>query len=225
LRRLSEDDYESLAPSLTRVDLALKHDLTTVGNRISHVYFVESGMVSLIAEVPNSEAIEVGMIGKEGLTDQVYEEGDIAALRCTVQMAGSAMAVEADEYARWIKTRPNAMKIMNRYQASVQIQLPFTALSHGSFNIEERLARWLLMSFDRADGNEIPLVHQFLAVMLAVRRSGVTTALHVLEGHLAIKASRGKIILRDRETLESLAQGSYGFPEREYQRLLGPLPD
>jgi hypothetical protein len=80
------------------------------------------------------------------------------------------------------------------------------------------------MSFDRSKGEDLPLVHDFIAMMLAVRRSGVTTAIHVLEGHHAIKATRGSIKLRDREVLEELARGSYGDPEAEYERLMGPLP-
>jgi CRP-like cAMP-binding protein len=79
-----------------------------------------------------------------------------------------------------------------RYQQSMTVQVSYTALSHGSFNVEDRLARWLCMSFDRSQGADQPLVHEFIAMMLAVRRSGVTTALHTLEGHGAIKATRGR---------------------------------
>lgn len=225
LARLSDEDFEALAPHLEKVDLQLKQNLTAVGQRISKVYFIESGMASVIVEVPDSEAIEVGIVGREGMTDQALEPGDVAYLRTMVQMKGTAFSVDADVYARWIVGRPSALKLMNRYLQSAQIQVSFTALSHGSFTIEERLARWLLMSFDRADGPAIPFVHSFLAMMLAVRRSGVTTALHVLEGHGAISPLRGQIILRDREVLRSLTNGAYGPPERAYERLLGPVPE
>jgi CRP-like cAMP-binding protein len=116
------------------------------------------------------------------------------------------------------------LDVVLRYQQTMIVQASYTALSHGSFNIEERLARWLLMCFDRSKGADLPLVHEFIALMLAVRRSGVTTAIHVLEGNHAIKATRGSIQLRDREKLEELASGSYGDPESEYARLMGPLP-
>jgi hypothetical protein len=94
------------------------------------------------------------------------------------------------------------------------VQISYTALAHGSYTIEERLARFLLMSFDRNSGEELPLMHEFISRMLAVRRSGVTTALHVLEGHGATKALRGHVHLRDRQVLEDLAQGSYGGGKR-----------
>jgi CRP-like cAMP-binding protein len=225
LQRLSERDYEALAPQLTQVDLTLKQTLLVPHQRVSHVYFIETGMVSLIAEADGSEAIEVGLIGNEGMTDQVLESGDTAFLRSIVQMAGSALAVEADEYVRWIDDHPSALKLVARYLQALAAQTSFTALANGSFTIEERLARWLLMSFDRSGGIEVPLVHEFISMMLAVRRSGVTTAMHVLEGEGAIKNSRGHIQLRDREILRSLSHGSYGGPEREYERLLGPLPN
>jgi CRP-like cAMP-binding protein len=224
LLRLTDEDYEALAPHLRRVELRLRHNLTSVGDEITHVYFPEFGLSSVIAEVPNSDSIEVGLVGKEGMTDQVHEPGDVASLRCMVQVAGSALAVEASDYALWITGRPSALKLFTRYLQATQVQVSFTALSHGSFTIEERLARWLMMCFDRTDGNDVPLVHQFLAMMLAVRRSGVTTAINALERHGAITAMRGQIILRDRATLESLTRGAYGFPEREYRRLMGPLP-
>jgi CRP-like cAMP-binding protein len=225
LRRLSEHDFEALVPHLAQVDLTLKQVLLVPGEPVSHVYFIESGMVSLIAETVGSEAIEVGLIGSEGMTDQVLEPGDTAFLRSIVQLSGSALAVEADTYAQWITDHPSALKLIARYLQAIAVQTAHTALSHGSFTIDERLARWLLMCFDRSGGNEIPLVHDFISMMLAVRRSGVTTAMHMLEGQGAIKNSRGHIQLRDREALEALAHGSYGGAEREYARLLGPLPN
>ena len=103
------------------------------------------------------------------------------------------------------------------------LALAYTALAHGSFTIEERLARWLLMAFDRVERSDIPLVHDSIADMLSVRRAGVTHAIHALEGHGAIRATRGLIHLRDRETLVTLAAGSYGLPEREYERLMSTL--
>jgi len=109
---------------------------------------------------------------------------------------------------------------MLRYQQWMTIQVAHTALSHGSFTIAERLARWLLMSQDRT-GSTLPLVHEFLAMMLAVRRAGVTEALHILEGEGAIRASRGRIEIRNRDLLIELAQGGYGAPEAAYEHLIG----
>jgi CRP-like cAMP-binding protein len=225
LLRLTEEDAQALVPHLKPVNLSLKQELITPGLPISHIYFPESGIVSVITAAEGSEAIETGLIGREGMTDQVLEKGDSSVLRCIVQLEGSALAVEASRYVEWISEHPAALKLLARYLQYTAIQLSFTALSHGSFNVDERLCRWLLMCFDRSDNQDLPLVHQFISMMLGVRRSGVTTALHVAEGHGAIRATRGRIHLQDRAKLEELTAGSYGVPEREYQRLLGPLPN
>jgi CRP-like cAMP-binding protein len=223
LRRLSPDDFRAIEPCLERVELTLKQDLITPGEPITHVWFPESGMCSVIASARGSEAIEVGLIGLEGMTDHVTKLGDTSVLKSFVQMPGTALAVAAERYLAWTK-RPSVLAVVLRYQQSMIVQVSYTALSHGSFNVEERLARWLCMSFDRSLGADLPLIHEFIAMMLGVRRSGVTTALHILEGHQAIKATRGSIKLRDRAALEELTQGGYGVPEQEYARLMGPLP-
>ena len=98
-----------------------------------------------------------------------------------------------------------------------------SALVNGSSIVEERLARWILMCRDRLDADEFPITHDFLAMMLGVRRSSVTDAIHLLEGNLLIKATRGNIQILDRARLEHAAGASYGVPEAEYRRLIGPV--
>ena len=225
LRRLSDADFQALAVHLKPVSLGLKQELIIPGQPIPHVYFVESGMISVIASTHGSELIEVGLIGREGMTDQVLEIGDSSVLRSIVQLEGAALIIEASDFISWISEPPAALRLLTRYLQYMAVQLSFTALSHGSFNVEERLCRWLLMCFDRSDNEDVPLVHNFISMMLGVRRSGVTTALHVIEVQGAIRATRGRIHLQDRAKLEELTAGSYGVPEREYQRLLGPLPN
>ena len=94
-------------------------------------------------------------------------------------------------------------------------------LANGRYSMQERLARWLLMCHARLDGDHLELTHEFLALMLGVRRSGVTNELHILEGIHAIKATRGNVRVVDRDRLEEVAGGCYGLPEREYERLIG----
>ena len=224
LRRLSSEAFDAIEPHFNLVQLAAKQDVILPGETIETVYFMESGMCSLTAASEGAEAIEVGLIGREGMTDHVMGPQDTSALHCFVQAAGTALAVPAPDYTDWIFAHRSAFCLMFRYQQYMTTQVSFTALSHGSFTIEERLARWLLMSFDRHDSADLPFVHEFLSLMLAVRRAGVTKAIHVLEGHGAIRATRANIQLRDRSKLESLAAGSYGVPESEYERLLGPIP-
>jgi CRP-like cAMP-binding protein len=224
LQRLSADDFQAVKPFLERVELTLKQELIKPNVPISHVFFLENGVGSIIAQTEGSERIEVGLIGREGMTNHVTEQGDVSVLQSIAQVPGQALAVEAERYVDWIFNRPGVLRLILRYQEAMRVQLAYTALAHGSFTVEERLARWLLMSFDRTDGADMPMVHEFLAMMLAVRRSGVTTATHILEGRGAIRATRGRIQLRDREILEEMTAGSYGIPEREYARLMGPAP-
>lgn len=114
-------------------------------------------------------------------------------------------------------------KLLMRYLQTLTTQTAFTALSNAVHHIHERLARWILMCHDRVDGDEIAVTHEFLALMMAVRRPSVTTALHVLEGDLFIKNERGFIIMRDRPALEAFAADTYGKPEEEYRRLIGAM--
>jgi hypothetical protein len=104
------------------------------------------------------------------------------------------------------------------------IQTAQTALANGRCTVDERLARWLLMCHDRVESNEFPITHEFLSVMLAVRRSSVTDALHVLESTRLIQSRRGSVKILNRPELELAAGGAYGVPESEYERLISPLP-
>ena len=108
-----------------------------------------------------------------------------------------------------------------RYAESTVIQMAHTALANGRHTLTQRLARWLLMSQDRLERDEIPLTHEFLSLMLGVRRPGVTEALHLLEGEHIVKAVRGSVTILDRAKLEAVASDSYGTPEAEYARLIG----
>lgn len=102
-----------------------------------------------------------------------------------------------------------------------QVQMSFTALANGRYRLQERLARWLLMAHDRVDGDHVALTHEFLALMLGVRRPGVTAALNMFEGERFIRVHRGGLTILDRSKLEEAANGSYGMPEAEYGRVFG----
>jgi CRP-like cAMP-binding protein len=101
------------------------------------------------------------------------------------------------------------------------LQLAHSALANARYNMPERLARWILMCHDRLQDDDLPLTHEFLGLMLGVRRSGVTDQIHILEGIRAIKATRGNIKVVDRPKLEDIAGGSYGVPEQEYEKHIG----
>ena len=138
-----------------------------------------------------------------------------------MQVGGRGLAIKAGRLRDLIASRPSVQRILLRYVQVLATQTAHTALSNGQSKLEERLARWLLMCHDRIGGDEMELTHDFLSIMLGVRRAGVTVGTHLLEGKGMIRATRGMIRILDREGLEELAEASYGVPEREYERLMG----
>jgi hypothetical protein len=138
-----------------------------------------------------------------------------------VQVAGSGHWLEAEALSALLDARPAMRQVMVSYAQVFSTQIAQTALANGRAKIDARLARWLLMAADRLDGPDMPLTHELLALMLGVRRPGVTDSLHRLEGERMLKARRAFITIKDRGALEILADGAYGIPEDEYRRVMG----
>jgi CRP-like cAMP-binding protein len=221
LRIISRDAFAILAPHLEYSELPLKHVLVEADVANTHVFFMEGGLASVIALSADDEAVEVGHVGREGLAGQhVLLMTEQTPTRTFMQVAGSAYAVPVEAFLEIVSADPAFQRLMFRYVHSCGIQLAHSALANARYNVYERLARWLLMCHDRL-GDELPLTHEFLSIMLGVRRSGVTDQLHLLEGTHAIRSRRGHITVRDRSKLEEIAGGCYGVPEREYTRLTG----
>ena len=222
LRGLSPEDFALLAPHLTFATLELRHPVESPNLPIEHCYFVESGIVSVVAKSTRERSAEVGLVGREGMTGLAVIMGDDRSPNDTyVQIAATAHHLPADRLREAMATSPTLQKRLLHYAQAFLIQTVQTALANGTAKIEERLSRWILMSHDRIGQNDLPLTHEFLAIMLAVRRPGVTDALHQLEGRGLIRSTRGLINVVDRAGLIKVADGSYGVPEAEYQRLLG----
>jgi CRP-like cAMP-binding protein len=137
-----------------------------------------------------------------------------------VQLDGSARRIESNRLRQAMRESTALSTLLLHFVHVFTIQVSHTALANGRAKIEERLARWLLMMHDRIDGDEAPLTHDFIALMLGVRRPGVTDALHALEGKGLVRSTRGVIRIVDREGLEALATGIYGAPEAAYERLI-----
>jgi CRP-like cAMP-binding protein len=220
LASLSPDDRAVLSPLLEPVSLMQRDVLFEPFQPITHVYFFESGLSSEIAINPDSSRIEVGCIGREGLSGLPVVLGvDTTPHRSFVQADGTALRIQSQHLEQAMEAQPTLRKLLLRYAHVFMIQIAATALADGRYTVDQRLARWLLMSQDRL-GDEITLTHDFLALMLGVRRPSVTDALHVLEGERLIHANRGLITIRDRARLEDMAGGAYGVPEAEYRRLI-----
>ncbi len=214
--------FAPLASQLTRVDLPVKQLLVEEFRPVTHVHFIETGLASMVTRSRDGEQeIEVGHIGPEGMTGFCVLHGvDRTPHRTFMQTRGSAFSLPVPALLDAVAESEPLRTLLLRYIHCYEVQLAHSALANGRYNINERLARWLLMSQDRLESDDLPLTHEFLALMLGVRRSGVTNEIHVLEGAHLIKATRGRIHILDRAGLEAIASGCYGIPEEEYERLI-----
>lgn len=223
LTAVSGETFARLAPHFATVELPVRQLLVEQRTPIRDVYFLEAGLASMVATSRDgAEEIEVGHIGPEGMTGFCVLHGvDHTPHRTFMQTAGAALRMPAEALLGVVAEDDALRQLLLRYVHCYEVQLSHSALANGRYNINERLARWLLMSQDRLHSDDLPLTHEFLSLMLGVRRSGVTNEIHVLEGARLIRATRGHIHILDREGLKSIAAGCYGIPEEEYARLIG----
>jgi CRP-like cAMP-binding protein len=209
LAGLRLDDFLRLEPHLHAFPLPVRQNIEQPDQAIRQVVFPTSGMVSVVAHEGEYQ-LEVGIIGREGMTGVALLLGaDTTPQESFVQIAGQGVAIETGEFKRALADRPSLHNALLRYAHALMLQTAQTALANGRLTIEERLARWLLMCGDRLGTDQIPLTHEFLSIMLGVRRPGVTVALQVLEGEGAIRNDRGLITILKRAKLAKLAGGAY----------------
>lgn len=218
LQKIPATLMEQISDHIEPFDLVLRDVVVRANRQIEHIYFPETGQISAIVKAATAGAIEVGMIGFEGMSD--LAPGGRSPIELVVQVPGRALRMPFAVMMNFARREPVVAELIWRYQRFYLSQVSYTALSHGCYTIDERLARWLLMLHDRVGSDEIPLVHEFLSWMLGVRRAGVSQSLGALQAHGAISTGRGRIRIVDREILTRLAAGSYGQAEAEYARLI-----
>lgn len=178
-------------------------------------------MASVVGDVDGRSGIEIGIIGREGVTGlAVIMATDRSPHETYMQVAGAGHRISAQALRNAMFQSRSLQQTLLRYAYAFGIQTAETAVANGRCSIEERLARWLLMALDRIDGVVVPLTHEFLATMLGVRRSGVSVALAALEAKNLVKPQRGLVLVSDRRGLEECANGAYGTSEAELQRLM-----
>ena len=210
LSRLSGADLNLLKPHLQPVDLPLRKQLEARKRRIDQVYFIESGFASVVANGTGKPSIEVGIIGREGMTGLAIVMGhDRAQHETYIQMAGRGLRISAAKLREADERSMILHRAMLRYAHAFLLQTTTTALANGRSKIEERAARWLLMADDRIDGDALPLTHEFLGLMLGTHRPGVTIALQALEKAGLITTRRSHITIIDRKGLEKSSNGTY----------------
>ena len=221
LGKLTQGDWAILAPHLEAVSMRERQVIEVPHKPIAHAYFLEIGVASVVAVDNADHRIEVGVIGYEGVTGVSLIMGDNRAQHSTyMQIPGSGHRIGAEKLCAAIATSESLRALMLKSAQGFMIQTAQTALANGRAKLEERLARWLLMAHDRMTSDAVPLTHEFLAVMLGVRRAGVTVAIHSFEQRGFITTRRGELTLVSRAGLEQVAGSFYGAPEVELDRLL-----
>jgi CRP-like cAMP-binding protein len=219
LAAMSREDFALLKPKLEPLTLKTKQMLEPADKPIKHNYFIASGLASVIAIGKNGYRFEVGIIGREGITGlPVVLGNDRSPNETFIQVEGTGARISADDLRRAMRKSESLTRVLLNFVNAFLIQTSHTALSNGTASIEQRLARWLLMAQDRLDGKEVPLTHEFLSLMLGVRRAGVTGALNQLDRKGVIRLSRGRIEIVDRKGLINCANGTYGIPEAMARR-------
>ncbi|APX85922.1 hypothetical protein BV511_15165 [Methylorubrum extorquens] len=218
---LIPDDFALLTTHLDIGPLAVGEVLIAANTLIPRVWFVEQGIVSIIAASADAGQIELGLVGREGMVGvPVLLDASRTPDEGRVQMAGMAWSMPADSLRAALIDSPRLHRSLLRYAQAANVQVASTTLANARYKLEQRLARWLLMCHDRVDGDLLPTTHRFLSLMLGVNRTGLTTAVAALERAGVIGTRRGTITVRSREALLKLAGNSYGMAEAEYVRLV-----
>jgi CRP-like cAMP-binding protein len=222
LDSLPKSDLAGMKAGCEIVELVFDHTLCTPRKRLTHVYFPTRGFISLIMRIDETSALEVGLAGDEGMFGISIALGvDQSPVRAVVQGAGSAIRMEAAHFRAELLRSQALRRTISRYIYVHLSQLAQTAACTRFHLVEARLARWLLMTQDRAHSDSLHITQEFLARMLGVRRVGVTEAASSLQKQKLIRYSRGKIDVLDRRGLKSAACGCYKADLESYDRILG----
>ncbi|WP_036666406.1 Crp/Fnr family transcriptional regulator [Paludibacterium yongneupense] len=219
---LAPDDRLRLLSCCEPVELALSDVLCEHGNPTCHAYFPTRSFISLIASAPGHPGLEVGMVGSEGMLGVQLALGvETAPLHVLVQGGGAAWRIGSDAFLAELAQNASLERVLNRYIYVLMAQLVSAASCLRFHLITPRLARWLLMSQDRAHSDQFYVTHEFLAYMLGVRRVGITTAAGVLQRAGLIEYHRGELTVLDRTGLEAAACSCYAATARVYAAVMG----
>jgi CRP-like cAMP-binding protein len=219
---LPSKDRARLSANCEQVDLVFGDMLSEADEPIKHVYFPLDGFISLVATLEGHQPLEMGLVGNEGMLGVTLKLGiKTAPMRAVVQGTGTALRMTGSNFLRFLGRTPAMFHILDRYLYVLMAQLTRSSACTRFHEIEPRLARWLLMTHDRAHADHFHLTHEFLADMLGVRRSGVSIAAGALQLRKLIGYSRGEIRILNRKGLEAASCECYDAILEDYANVLG----
>lgn len=222
LALLSPGDRASLRPHLEPLSLEYRQPLYAADKKIEHVYFIETGVGSLVNTMANGQAAEVGTIGNEGLVGVPVVLGDDRAPTSVyVQVPGAGLRMKASLFKKALAQSATMQVVMLRYVHALFNQVAQSAACNHFHSLEQRTCRWLLMTRDRMHSDQFLLTQEFLAMMLGVQRAGVSIAAGGLQRAGLITYKRGNVTILDRPGLKKLSCECYEISKREFDRLLG----
>ncbi|TCZ53378.1 Crp/Fnr family transcriptional regulator [Roseicella aquatilis] len=225
LAALAPEDWTRLEPHLEAIELPFDQIIHAADGPVAAVFFVETGMVSQLVTLEDGEQVEAGIAGPEGLVGLSIVYGSTHAITdARVQMEGTALRIDAAVFQAEMDRSAALRRQMLHYALAFHAQVTQTAACNGRHPVENRLARWMLITHDRAGADEFPMTHEFLSQMLGVRRPSVTVAAGMLQKAGLIRYARGRMTVIDRLGLEAAACECYHAVRHKFARLLGPGP-
>ena len=221
LAALPASDYERLAPHLEPIPMELGEVLYESGTQLRYVYFPTTSIVSLLYVMEDGASAEIAVVGNEGILGiSLFMGGDTTPSRAVVQSAGHGVRLRAEMLKSEFERFGPAMHLLLRYTQALITQMAQTAVCNRHHTVDQQLCRWLLLSLDRLETNELAMTQELIANMLGVRREGVTEAARKLQDAALIRYSRGKITVLDRPGLEARSCECYQVVKTEVDRLL-----
>ena len=222
LDALPDGQLRRMLAGCEAVELSVDEVLVAPGEHLRHVYFPTRSYISLVLPVDASGSLEVGLVGNEGMVGIPLALGvDVSPLKAVVQGPGSALRMEAEYFSRELERSQALLGGINRYVFVCLHQLARRAACTRFHVVEARLARWLLMTQDRAHAASFDVTHESLAFMLGVRRVGITNAATSLQKRMLIRYSRGKVTVLDRRGLRAASCTCYRADRQSYDRIIG----
>jgi CRP-like cAMP-binding protein len=221
LATLPEEDYQALLPFLESVNLPLGSAVYESGGAQGYVYFPTSSIVSLLYVLADGASAEIAVTGSEGLVGiALFMGGETTPSRAVVQSAGHSYRLRASVLKSEFERGGSLQHVLLRFTQALITQMTQTAVCNRHHAVDQQLCRWLLLSLDRLDTNELVMTQELIANMLGVRREGVTEAAGRLQADGMIQYSRGRITVVDRPKLETRVCECYSVVKKEYDRLL-----